>query len=222
MDWEGVRDTGAEVPRRSSQARERGDDGAQQIKRRVGAAVRQGGFRQGPDAFVRIELRRIGREVLEPQARMPREQGTDHRAVMRFAIVPQDDDRTGEMAQQVLEKAGGGGRANVLGMTLEIEPAPPSHRAHRHARDDRDAIVSLPVAEDRGLSPRGPRAPHARRDQEARFVHEDEVGAQPRSVFFTRAHSRDFHRVMAASSRWSARRSGFCGVQPNWWSNRPT
>lgn len=222
MHGEGVRDTRAQVPRCAAHVRERGDDGAQEIERCVGPPVGQRRFRQRPDPFVRVELGRVRREILEPQASMPREQRPNHRPLMRFAVVPQDDDGAGEMSEQVLEKAGCGDRANVLGMTLEIEPAPPAQGAHRDAGDDRDAIVAVPVAEDRGLAARCPRPPHGRRDQEARFVDEDEVGAQPRGVFFTRAQSRVFHRAIAASSRWSARRSGFCGVQPSWWSRRPT
>lgn len=222
MHGEGVRDTGAEVPRRPPHARERRDDGAQEIKRRVRTAVGQRRFRQRPDAFVRIELGRVGREILEPQARVPREERPNDRPLMRLAIVPQHDDGPGEMPQQVLEKAGRGDRTNVLGVTLEIEPTPPSHGAQRHTRDHRDAIVAMPVAENRGLAAWCPRPPHGWGDQEPRFVDEDEVGAQPRGVFFTRAHSRVFHRAIAASSRWSARRSGFCGVHPSWCSNRPT
>jgi hypothetical protein len=41
------------------------------------------------------------------------------------------------------------------------------------------------------------------------------MGAQPCGVFFTRGQSVRFQHSMAASSRSTARRSGFWWLQPN-------
>lgn len=218
----GVRDARAEAPRRAPQAGERRDQGAQEGEHIVGATVRQLRFGAGPDAFVGVEFRRIGGEVREPQPRRPREERAHDRAAVNVAVVPDDNHRAVQMAEEIAEKRAGVGRADVFTVKLEIEPAPAPGGTERQPRDDRDAIVSLPVAQDRRLAPRRPRTAHGGDQEEARFVDEDEVGAQPRGVFFTRGHSRAFHRAMAASSRWSARRSGFCGVQPRACSRRPT
>ena len=89
-------------------------------------------------------------------------------------------------------------------------------------RADREPIVALGVAEDRRLAPRRPGAPYGRREHEARFVGEDEMGLQPESPLFTRGQRVRFQRAMAASSRSRARRSGFCGPQPLRASSRLT
>lgn len=143
------------------------------------------------------------------------EEGPHDRAAMNVAVVPHDDDRTAEMPQQIAEKRTGVRRAEILAMQLEIESVVAAAGAQREPGDDRNAIMFLPVVQDRRLAPGRPGAAHGRDQEEARLVDENEVGTQPRGVFFTRGHSRAFHSAIAASSRWSARRSGFCGVQPS-------
>jgi hypothetical protein len=119
------------------------------------------------------------------------------------------------MAQERPEKGAHVWRSNMVVVDVETEAAVPMLGTEGEAREDGQAIMALPVPEQGRLAARRSGPPHRRDQEEARFVDEDEVGAQPRGVFFTRAQSRCFHRAMAASSRWSARRSGFCGVQPH-------
>jgi hypothetical protein len=61
----------------------------------------------------------------------------------------------------------------------------------------------------RSLAARRPGLDYIRDQQEAGFVGKDDVGAQPRSVFFTRGHSFCFQRSIASSFRSTARFSGF-------------
>jgi len=89
------------------------------------------------------------------------------------------------------------------------------------ARDHGDSLSPIPRAQDRSLAPRSPGLDYVGDQQEPGFVDEDEVGAQPRGLFFTRAQSFCFQRSMACSSRSSARRSGFWWLQFRRCINRP-
>jgi hypothetical protein len=73
----------------------------------------------------------------------------------------------------------------------------------------------MPVAQQRCVAARRPGAEHGGREHEARFVYEDEVGPQPKGVFFTRGQVFRFQRAIAGSSRSRARRSGFWQLQPH-------
>lgn len=211
----GVGDAGPQQVRRVAEPGEGGHDLRHQVGHGVRSAVRQLGFGVPPHPLVRIQLRPGAGERLQPQPWAAPQDRAEQRSAMNRAGVPEDDDRAPEMAQELAEKGADIGRPDIGTVELEVEAALPSPGAEREGRNNGQAIVALPVAEERRLAPRGPR-PSDRGDQEEPgFVDEDEVGAQPRGVFFTRGQSCCFHRAIAASSRWSARRSGFCGVQPN-------
>lgn len=218
----GMGDARAEPPRGAAQARERGGEGVQQRPLIIGATVRQLRLRARPHAFVGVEFRGIRREVLEAQARLALEKGPDDRPAMDLAVVPEHHHRAAQVPQQMAEEVARIGGADVGAVEPEVESAPVPARTERQPGDHGHAVVALPVVEERRLPARRPRPPHRRDQEEARFVDEDEVGTQPRGVFFTRGQSRVFQRVMAASSRCNARRSGFCAVQPRRWRSRPT
>jgi hypothetical protein len=95
-------------------------------------------------------------------------------------------------------------------------------RADGDARDDRDFVPPIAMAMNRSVAPGRPSLDHVGDQQESGFVGENEMGTQPRSVFFTRGRSFRFHRSMAPSSRSTARVSGFWWVQSRRCINRPT
>lgn len=88
--------------------------------------------------------------------------------------------------------------------------------------DRRDSLVPVAVTHHRSLAHRAPRLPNGGDQEEPGFVDKDDVGRQPRGVFFTAGHTVDFHSAMAASLRSTARRSGFWWLQPNWCRSLPT
>ena len=90
-----------------------------------------------------------------------------------------------------------------------IETEAVSQRADGDPRDDGDAVVGKMVMNNGRLAYGGPGTPHAGGQHEARFVDENQVGAQPREVFFTLSQAVSVQRWMAASFRSTARRSGF-------------
>ena len=176
----------------------------------VRTPVREATFGQAPHRFVRIELGGIGRKVLEVQAREPAADVTDRVALVNPALVPEDDDRAAQVAQEVAEELA---HVRVFEVLLEekapVEAQPPAHWTHRQAGDRRDFVPPITMADDRRLAPGRPRPVDARDQQEPRLVDEDEMGAQPRGVFFTRGQSTRVQRSIAASSRSRARVSGF-------------
>lgn len=165
---------------------------------------------QAPHAFVRVELGRIGREVFEVQAREPATEVADRIALVNPALVPEHDDMAAEVVQELAEELE---RVRVREVLLDeeapVEAEPLAHRTHRDAGDHRDLIPLITMADDRRLAAGRPCLVDARDQQEPRLVDEDEMGAQPPGVFFTRGHATRFQCSIAASSRSNARVSGF-------------
>ena len=195
-----------------------------------GVGVRRGAVGQGiqfhvtPDSLHGIELWCIGRQVLDAEARVALEEAANDDSAMHVEVVPDEDHMAPEMAEQVSEK-----EDNPLALDIEmrsqgeVKSYPVAPAGYREGADDRDLLpMASLLIEDRSLSARRPGPPHQRREQQAALVEEDEMRVQPGRVFFTRGQSTLTHRWMACSSRSRARRSGFCGLQPNVRRSRPT
>ena len=183
---------------------------SEQLVEIIRPPVREAAFGQAPHRFVRIELGRISRKMREVQAWELAAEVADRLAPVNPTPVPEHDDRAAQVVQQVAEELE---HIRVFEVLLEeeapVEAEPPAHRTHRQAGDHRDFIALIAMADDRRQAARRPRFVDARDQQEPRLIDEDEMGAQPRGVFFTRGHSTRFQCSIAASSRSSARVSGF-------------
>jgi len=149
-------------------------------------------------------------------------EGPDDRTLVDFAVVPHDDHATAEMPEELAEERADRRSLEVVVVQLEVEAEALTPGAHRKGGDGRDPVVPLPAAQEGGLTPGRLGAAHAGDEQKAGLVYEDEGGPQPCGVFFTRGQASCFHRAMAASLRWRARRSGFCTDQSSAWRRRPT
>ena len=211
-----------ELLRRCSGAFDRTDRALHEIVEVLGAAVGQVVFGQMPDALIRIQLRRVGRETLQAQTRMLAQQLIQRFALMGGGVIHKHHDRAAQVSKQMAEEEAHFLLPDVAEPKLVIEAEMLSLRTDGDSRDHGDSLAPIRMAQDRGLAPRGPGLDHVGDQQEPRFVGEDEVGAQPRSVFFTRGQSFCFQRSMACSSRSSARRSGFWWLQFRLCINRPT
>ena len=98
---------------------------------------------------------------------------------------------------------------DVLRVTPEVQADAPTLGRNGDARDHGDAIMPVAMVNAGRLTARSPGLSYRGNQEEARLVDEDDVGTQPRSVFFTRSQSLRFHRSIFSSSRSRARRSGF-------------
>lgn len=183
---------------------------SEQLVEIIRPPVREAAFGQAPHRFVRIEFGRIGRKVLEVQARELAAEVADRIALVNPALVPEHDDGAAQVMQEVAEELE---HLRVFEVLVEegtpVEAEPPAHRTHRQAGDHRDFVPPIAMADDRRLAAGRPRLVDARDQQEPRLIDEDEMGAQPPGVFFTRGHSTRFQCPIAASSRSRARVSGF-------------
>ena len=175
----------------------------------VGATIGETPFGVGPDGFVGVELRGVGRKEFEMQ---PWETAADLPNPFSFVnagVVPDHDDVPAEVAQQVPEELADLVVPDVVCVALEVQADASAAGGKGDARDHGDAIMPVAMMNDGRLSARSPGLSHRGDQEETRLVGEDDVGTQPRSVFFTRGQFLRFQRSIASSFRSSARRSGF-------------
>ena len=204
-----MEDATAQSLRRRSDVFDRTNDILQEIIEVVGAAVGQVVFGQGPNTLVRIQLRGVGGETLQAQTRVVVEQLIERLALMGGGVVQKHDHRAAQVPKQVAEEDAYLLLPNVVEPKLVIEAEMLSLGADGDCRDHRDSLSPIAMTQNRSLAPWGPSLDDVGDQEEPRFVGEDEVGAQPRGVFFTRGQSFCFQRSMAGSLRSTARRSGF-------------
>jgi len=195
---------------------------AEELALRVRPTVGEGTLGELPDALVRVELRGVGGEAVEMEPGKAGLECADGFAAVDRAVVPDHDHGAAEMAEQIPEEGAHFRVLEVLGGEQEVEAAAPAAGTHREAGEDRDALAPLAVPEQRRLPPRRPGPAHARDQEELPLVDEDEVGPQPRGFFLMRGQVSRFQSSMRSSLRSSARRSGFCTLQPKPCSRRPT
>ena len=215
-------DAASQVALRAAQARERADQMGGEDLDIIGTAVREFGLGEAPDALVGVQVGGVGREARYVESRKRVAEVVNQWPSMDAPVVPEHDHRPAQVAEHVPEEGADLGGPDVRAVELVVETQTAPARADGQAGDHGDLVVSLPEPEEGGLPPRRPGLADARDQEEAGFVDEDEVGAQPRGVFFTRAHSRRFHSAIRASSRSSARVSGFWWLHPSWCISRPT
>ena len=175
----------------------------------VCATVGETSFGVGPDGFVRVELWGVGRKKFEMQAREPAADFPNPFSFVNARVVPDDEDVPAKVAQQVPEKFADLVVSDVLGVAPEVQADAPTPGSNREARDHREAIMPVAMMKEGCLTARSPGLSHRGDQEEARLVDEDDVGTQPRSVFFIRGQFVRFQRSMTSSFRSSARRSGF-------------
>ena len=113
------------------------------------------------------------------------------------------------MSQQVAEENAYLLVPDVVEVKLVEKAQTLTLRADGDSRDDGDLVSPVAMPKHRSLATRGPGLDDIRNQQESGFVREDDMGPQPRSVFFTRGQSFRFHCSIDFSFRSTARFSGF-------------
>jgi len=147
--------------------------------------------------------------VFDVEARVSTHEGPQWFTVMCPGVVQQSDHRATKVPEQVAQKCANLLLPDILLVEVVVEAEVMSSGTHGNAGDHGDFIPPIAVTMNRRVAPRRPGFDHVGDQQEAGFVGEDEVGTQPRSVFFTRGQSFRFHCSMASSLRSTARVSGF-------------
>jgi len=130
-------------------------------------------------------------------------------SVVSLRVVQDRDHWAAQVPQQITEKDAHLVVPNVIEVKLVEKAQALALRADGDSRDDGDLVAAVTMPMHGGLASGRPGLDHTRDQQESGFVGEDDVGAQPRSVFFSRGHSFCFQRSISASFRSIARFSGF-------------
>jgi hypothetical protein len=125
------------------------------------------------------------------------------------AVVPKDNNMAAKMLQKIAQKPAHFFMLDVFHVQGVVKAEAFALRTDRNTGDYRDAIMLLMVADNRSLPARCPRSAHGRDQQKAGLVGEHQIGAQPRSVFFTCGHFVRFHCSIALSSCCQGRFFGF-------------
>lgn len=189
-------------------------------ERRIGQGIV---LEVAPQVFDRIELGCIGRQEDGSDMGVGSQEGLDDAGTVCLQPIPDQDPWRVQLTVELAEERADGDGVEI-GMRVEPEIKLHSIARWRHTQrgNDRDLLVRpRTLFEDRCDAARMPGTSYQRRHQQARFVDEHEISSQARGVFFTRGQSLLAHRLIAASSRSTARRVGFCGLHPMPRSSRP-
>jgi hypothetical protein len=189
---------------------------------RVRPSVGQASLENVPDSLIRIQLRGVRRKGDEMKSRRPVQELPHRLAPMGIEIIQEDDQVAADLAQKMTEERRHFFSLDVILIQMAVQRAPITLMTDGNPGNGRDAVMAITMTDD-GRSPHGtPRFPHGGDQKEARFVDENDMGRQPRGVFFTFGQTECFHSATAASLRSTTRRSGFWWLQPIWRRSLPT
>jgi hypothetical protein len=170
-----------------------------------------------PEVFDRVEFRSISGQAFqfEPGA-LAGGPALDQAAAVRRKAVPDDQQLAWDVAQKVGKKLNYLGTANGAWEEPEIK-LPPGYPGHGREQLPIEVVLqhwSLPARRP-GAAAVGPFAQSA-------FVDEDDGLARPAGFFLSCGQRFFFQRLIACSSRSSARPTGRWQLQPNWPNRRHT
>ena len=172
-----------------------------------------------PKSLAGVQFRGIGRQTLhvEPWRRAVTQERFDELTAVNRGPIPDDDHPAGHLPQRVLQK--GHYIHRIEGAVLAMEIQPP---LWGDGADGREMIASPPLLQDRGLSNRRIGADDAGQRIEPGFIDKKDASPLGLRPLLMAGQVSWRQRAMATSSRWRARRAGFCGLQRIVLSNRPT
>jgi hypothetical protein len=154
-----------------------------------------------PNKLRRVELRRVGREVVRTQAWVAGDEGLDFSTAMGTPPIPEERDRAAAVSKQVPEERPDVQAVEVARTAAQVEAQAPPPGRDRQARADRQTVTPVPMLEVRGLAFGRPRPTHIGNQQKPALIDEDKVGSSSVSVFLSVATR------PASTERWPARRA---------------
>jgi hypothetical protein len=150
------------------------DDVLDQLLHIIGATVGECAFRQRPNPFVGVELRSIGRKVLDMQAAVLLQKLLEGFSLVGGRIVQKNDERAPQVAQQLAEKQANLLLPDIIEIKLIVQAQALSSGAYGDSGNDRDFVSpTLAMVVNRSTALRRPGLGHIRNQKEARFVGED-------------------------------------------------
>ena len=125
---------------------------------------------------------------------------------MNGAAIPQQHNRSAQMAQQVTQEADDLHPRNIGTVETEVKSKPLARRGDGDGGDGRNPLPAVAVSKDRGTADRRPGLAHVRDEEESAFVEEYEMGPKSLGFFLTRA------TAASSSVQWLARFSAWRGA----------
>lgn len=160
-----------------------------------------------PDELIRIEFRRVARKAVYIHAGMSLEKGPHVPTPMNLPAIPQQDEWSTQMAEQLAEERDDFGTGDVAHVEIKVQPEAVASRGHGQGRDDRDLLMPITMPKGRSVPDGRPGLAHVGNWKKSAFVEEREMRAPARGVFLTWA-------IRSASiGRWPPRRAGEHAVQ---------
>jgi len=150
------------------------------------------------------------------QLQVAREELLGDSCAVGLQAVPDQDGRAGQLLAEHTKETDHGLRVDVgVGVKTEIELYCVARGRNTERGDHRHFLVgSRALPENRRFTTRAPRPPHQRRHQYAALIDENEPCLQARGFFLMRGQCVLTQPSMKSSSRSTARRAGFWGLQP--------
>jgi hypothetical protein len=176
-------------------------------------------FEQVPDPFVGIEFWGVAWEPLQlqPGGRTGAQKCLHLLAAMDRGAVPDDQQFAPNLAEQLAQE--GDHRRPTKRVLLDMSEQP---SVWGQPTDGRQVVPRQGQPQDRCLPAGRVGAGNERQQIESGFVYKDD-GPLLRFGFALREGQRSSRKAaIAASSRWVARRIGFCTVHPIWRKRRLT
>jgi len=180
-------------------------------------------FEVAPEIFNRVEFGGIGGEEAKVDVLFVIEKRSHFPGLMCRKAVPDHHHGAVQLAAQLAQEITHQGCINA-GVRVKAKAQLNLVSLRRYTQSGNGG--NLPVRtsalqQNRGGSSWIPCATHQRRHQEAAFVDKHQPGIQPRGFFLMRGHCSFIQRWISSSSRSTARRWGFWGLQPREWRSRP-
>ena len=163
-------------------------------------------FGFGPDKLIRIELWGIGWKSIHMEPLVLVNELLDDDTPMDSAAVPQQHNRSAQMAQEVTQESDDLHPGNIGTVEAEVKSKPLARRGDGDGGDGRNSLPAVAVSKDRGTADRRPGLAHVRNEEEAAFVEEYEMGPKSLGFFLTPA------TPASSSVRWLARFSAWPGA----------
>ncbi len=175
-------------------------------------------FQIVPDPLIWIQVRCIPWEAFQPDScsGASGQKVFDGLTAMNGSAVPDNEQLALDSRLQLLQKGDDGSAVISCGL-------------HRHVKftcrcDGADHRIMIPgefAAQQRRFAYWSPGADNPRQQIECRFVNKENRTSFRYGFFCSSGQVVTTHCSMAASSRWLARTTGRCGLQPIWRSKGP-
>jgi len=149
-----------------------------------GETVRQGTLEMVPDKFVGVELGGVSRKAIGTQPGMAAEKLLDRSSLVGLAVIPKEDHRAPQVAEQLSKELDHLRGSDVLvGVKPGIQRDALLLRRDAEGRQGRDLFPAAGAPQVRGLAAGCPGPSNVGDQKKAALIEEGQMGPKPFGVF---------------------------------------